>query len=697
MISAMLLAIAVFYGWLLVSRVIWPEPPAQPASTRPAGVATQPAAGTATAPAGPGAAPGTRPSGLAVVSGGDSTAPVILGDVAKDSPFPMEIKVDPAGAEVSTVRLRGHYETVEKKEPYRIIMPVDLVDESGRKRVVRSFATRIQIVEPSLEVPLDEAVWKVESSDAQQVVLSADVKTAEGRQLLRVSKTYTLRPQKAELRTSDADLSLKVENVSGQPLEVIITQQGPIGLKKEELRGEDRKVIGALWQAGTVVSKLHQRSQVIKQKQIMLGSDSKEDTRIAWVSEGNKYFGCIMAPAGRNGGDVPAVFSRAETVVFAPQVKEEEETSRQDLTFRYITEPIELPAGGSNSLAFDLYIGPKSKQIFESVETYANRSYYQVLSGEYAWCTPGWLVGVMMFLLNTVHAVWPHNYGIAIIVLVLLVKSLLHPLSVKSQVNMQKMQKNQARLKPKMDAIKEKYANDRAKMNQAIGELMKEEGINPAGQLLNCLPMMIQMPIWVALWTALSYTVEMRHAPFDGWWIRDLTRPDELLRLFDKPISIPILSTFLAMGSIQYLNVLPILLGVFQVLQTKFMPRGNVGQQATPAGAPDQLEQQRKMMMIMSVVFVLIFYNAPSGLTLYIMINNLLSIFEQLKVRRHLRELEARGQDAESEPGLLKRLVEWIIRHIRTSWLGYKWQELQKEIHEAKRIQSQRPKSKGRR
>jgi YidC/Oxa1 family membrane protein insertase len=698
MISAMLLAIAVFYGWLLVSRVIWPEQPAKPATTRPAEISgrptTQPATGAASAAAGPEAVPGSRPSGLAVVSGGENTAPIVLGNAAKDSPFPMEMKIDPAGASVSTVQLRGHYETVDEKEPYRIIMPVDLVDESGRKRVVQSFVTRIQIMNPSIEVPLDEAVWKIESNDGQQVVLSADVRTPEGQRLLRVFKTYTLRSQKAELRTSDADLSLKVENVSGQPLEIIITQQGPIGLKKEELRGEDRKVIGAVWREGAVASKLHQRSQVIKHKQITLGSDSKEGTRIAWVSEGNKYFGCIMAPAGRNSGDAPTVFSRAETVVFAPQVTDEKGMPRQDLTFRYITEPVKLAAGGSSSLTFDLYIGPKSKRIFESVETYARRSYYQVLSGEYAWCTPGWLVGVMMFLLNAVHAVWPHNYGIAIILLVLLVKTLLHPLSVKTQISMQKVQKEQARLKPKMDAIKEKYANDRAKMNQAIGELMKEEGINPAGQLLNCLPMTIQIPIWVALWTALGYTVEMRHAPFDGWWIKDLTRPDELLRLFNHPVEIPFLSSFLGMGSVQYLNVLPILLGIFQVLQTKFMPRGNVGPQAGPPGAPDQLEQQRKMMMIMSVVFVLILYNAPSGLTLYIMVNNLLSVIEQWKVRKHLRELEARGQDAESEAGLLKRMTQWVIQHGRTSWLGHKWGELQKEIVEAKRIQSQRPRGK---
>lgn len=702
-IRAMLVAIAVYFAWQLIAIRLWPPTPPQPAATRPAAVAeqatTRPATSTTTAASGPEAAAGSRPaSGVAVVSGGQDTAPVTLGSAAKDSPFPMEMKIEPAGAVVSTVSLRGYYKTVEKKEPYSVVVPVEVIDASGRRRVVSSFPTRIQVTRPAIDVPLDEAVWKVESNDGRQVVLSADVRDPEGRPLMRVLKTYTLAPQKPESNTSDASLSLKIENLSGRPLEVVVTQQGPIGFQREELRGEDRKVIGAVWREGSVVSRLHQRSDVVKRKQIELGADTKDGTRVAWVSEGNKYFGCIMAPAGRDADGGESRFARTEAFVFAPQIKDDKQIERQDLAFRYITEPIHLPPGGSDSLAFELYIGPKSKRIFESVETYARRSYYQVLSGEYAWCTPGWLVGLMMFLLNGVYAFIP-NYGVAIIVLVLLVKIALHPLSVKTQINMQKMQKNQARLKPKMDAIKQKYANDRAKMNQAMAELMKEEGMNPAGQLLNCLPMGIQIPIWVALYTALAYTVEMRHAPLDPWWIRDLTRPDQLVRLFSTPVTIPLIS-WLMMGPLQDLNLLPILLGVFQVLQARFMPRGNVGQQPAAGGAPDQLEQQRKLMMVMSVVFVFVLYNAPSGLTLYIMVNNLLSVLEQWRVRQHLRELEARGEsDKPDQPGVLKRLVRRAFggSEGRKSWLKQRWEELQKEVEEAKRIQSQREKTKGRR
>lgn len=697
MISAMLAAIAVFYAWLLIARIIWPHPP-QPA-TQPAAAVDQtssrPApASTAPSVSGPEAVPASRPaSGAASISGGSDTAPIILGSATPGGVFPMEMTIDPSGAVVSTVRLRGHYQTVERKEPYSLVEPVELVDQSGRVRVVRSFPTTLRVMSPALDVPLDEVVWQIESRDERNVVFRADASTPDGKPLLRVYKTYTLTPQEAASRTSDAGMSLRIENLLGQPIQIIVTQQGPIGFRKEDLRGEDRKVVGAVWRNGAVASKLHPRADVIKQTQIELGSDVKEGTRIAWVAEGNKYFGCIMAPAGRDDGSVPSRFTRAEAVVFAPQVKDDTQIERQDLAFRYITEPISIPTGGASELAFDLYMGPKSKRIFESVETYARRSYYQMLSGEFAWCTPSWLVGLMMVLLNGVHAIWPHNYGLSIIVLVLVVKAILHPLSVKGQVNMQKMQRSQARLKPKMDALKEKYGNDRSRLNQAMAELMKEEGINPAGQMLTCLPMMIQIPIWVALWTALGYTVEMRHAPFDGWWIKDLTQPDEFMRLFDRPVSIPVLGWLLG-GPVQYLNLLPILLAVTQVLQTKFMPRGSTAQ--TPGAKPDQIEQQRKMMMFMSVFFMFILYNAPSGLTLYIMASNIFGIIEQWRIRQHIAEFEARSEVAKARPGFLRRLLSKAFGGDgeRSSWFHSKWQELQREVEDAKRVQSQRGKGK---
>jgi YidC/Oxa1 family membrane protein insertase len=260
---------------------------------------------------------------------------------------------------------------------------------------------------------------------------------------------------------------------------------------------------------------------------------------------------------------------------------------------------------------------------------------------------------------------------------VIVVRTILHPITRRSQVNMMKMQKQMASLQPKVNAVKEKYANDRAAMNQAMMEVYKDAGVNPAGSMLTCLPMMLQLPIWAALWTALNSTVEMRHAAFDGWWIRDLTQPDALIA-FSAGVEIPLLSYVMG-GPIHSFNLLPILLAISQLIQAKFMPRSSA---PAAGGNPDQMEQQRKMMMFMSVFFLFLFYNMPSGLNLYIMTSNLAGILEQWRIRKHIAEEEEKAKFA-PPPGPKPK-----------GWFHRKWEELQKEAEEVKRIQS--PKAKKR-
>jgi len=232
-----------------------------------------------------------------------------------------------------------------------------------------------------------------------------------------------------------------------------------------------------------------------------------------------------------------------------------------------------------------------------------------------------------------------------------------------------------ASLQPKINAVKEKYGNDRQAMNQAMMEVYREAGVNPAGSVLTCIPMALQLPIWAALWAALNSTVEMRHAPLDGWWIKDLTQPDALIPL-GTAIHVPLLS-FILGGPITAINLLPILLAISQLLQAKYMPRSTAP--STP-DKPDQMEQQRKMMMFMSVFFFFMFYNMPSGLNLYIMTSNVAGIFEQWRIRQHIAEEEKRGKFAAAAAPKPK------------GWLHRKWEELQKEADQARRVHSDRTK-----
>jgi YidC/Oxa1 family membrane protein insertase len=517
-------------------------------------------------------------------------------------------------------------------------------------------------------------------------VLGVDI-DVDGNPIARVTKTYTLRRQTKEELTYDLGLSVNVDNLTDEPIDVIVTQQGSIGLRREGLRAEDRMVLAAIWEGDTLEVNQYARAKVRKQGKLELGTD-KENTRIAWAGEANQYFACLMAPVGRKGPADPPRFAALDAMTLTDM----EEGAGADLTLRYVTRPISIPAKLATSVAFDCYIGPKSKRAFQTVPEYLSRDYYQAVSISYYICAPNAVVSLMMKLLGTFHDyIWPHNYGVAIIILVLVVRTILHPITKKSQVNMVKMQKNAARLQPKIQAAKEKFANDRAAMNQAVMQIYKEEGVNPAGQMLTCLPMMLQIPIWGGLFTALNFTIEMRHAPFDGWWIKDLAGQDALIH-FAHPITIPLIGVLMG-GPIHSLNLLPILLGISQILQAKYMPRGNPGVQAS--GNPDQLEQQRKMMTFMSLFMVMIFYNAPSGLNLYIMASNFFGVLEQWRIRQHLAAQEEKGEpSAPAKPSPGKTPDRKPAAGPREkSWLQKKWDAVQKQVEDAKRVQS--PKHKG--
>jgi YidC/Oxa1 family membrane protein insertase len=696
MILAIMASIAVFYLWIIVAVRIWPPtPPAtQPAvATAPAAVTQPPVATQAEAPgsapstarasapaSAPGIAAASQPS-AANVQGGGEDRPLVIGGTGKDSPYPMSLELMPRGAALANARLRDHYQTVERKQPYAILEPV--VPPGDGAAAVYSFTTaKIRFDSLNLDVPLRDVIWAGEplttNGGVQTKTFFVNINAPDGKPLARVSKTYTLPQHSTESMRYDFDLSLKIDNLSGQPQRIILVQEGPVGFRKEEPRSEDRKVLAALRADGRLTVTGHMRPQVIKKGQIVLGSDDGT-THIAWAAEINKTFASIVTPAGR-----PAVESVKFSSLEALDLVKEDPAEMPEvtgLTFQFVTAPYTLAPGASEQVAFNCYLGPKSKRAFQDVPAYAQQDYYAVITESFPWCAPGGLIALMMWLLNAFHAIPPHNYGIAIIILVLVVRAILHPITKRSQINMTKMQKQMAWLQPKLTAIKEKYANDRVQQNQAIMEVYQEAGVNPAGQFLSCLPMALQMPIWIALWTALASTIEMRHAPFDGFWIKDLAAPDALITF--SPVTIPLISWFT--GPIHSLNLLPILLGISQALQTKFMPRG-ASPQAT-AGQPDQLEQQRKMMMWMSVIFVLMLYNAPSGLNLYIMASNFFSLLEQWRIRQHIAEEEKRHPGGFEPKKKTERKRSWF-----SGYLMDKWGELAKQADEAKRAQSPRDK-----
>jgi len=261
----------------------------------------------------------------------------------------------------------------------------------------------------------------------------------------------------------------------------------------------------------------------------------------------------------------------------------------------YISPTISLGASGGASSGYTLYFGPRDQDILKAagkkLDSAINFGWFDIIAKP------------LHFLLRFFNG-YVHNYGISIIILTILVKIIFWPLTHKSYVSMKEMQK----LQPLMAKIREKYKDDREQMQRELMGLYKTYKVNPMG---GCLPMIIQIPIFFALYKILSISIELRQAPF-MLWITDLSAPD---RLFSFPFSIPFM--YPPYG----IPVLTLLMGASMFLQQKMSP---------PAGDP----AQAKMMMFMPIIFTFMFINFQSGLVLYYLINTIIGIGQQYRIKK---------------------------------------------------------------
>ena len=237
--------------------------------------------------------------------------------------------------------------------------------------------------------------------------------------------------------------------------------------------------------------------------------------------------------------------------------------------------------GNAGRAAVALYAGPEEPRKLERIAPGLD------LAVDFGWLT---VIAVPLFwLLEWLHRL-VGNWGVAIILLTVIIKALFYPLSAASYRSMAKMRV----VAPKLQRIKDQYGNDRQRMQQAMMELYKTEHINPLG---GCMPIVIQIPVFIALYWVLLASVELRHAPF-MLWIDDLAAKDPFY-------------------------VLPILMGASMIIQTRLNPE-----------PPDPV--QAKVMKIMPIVFSVFFFFFPAGLVLYWLVNNVLSILQQWHITRTL-------------------------------------------------------------
>lgn len=250
---------------------------------------------------------------------------------------------------------------------------------------------------------------------------------------------------------------------------------------------------------------------------------------------------------------------------------------------RFVSTAVSLNPGQSATVPYRLYFGPKDLDILKS----QGDQLEQVID-------LGWFSAIAKPMLHSIKLFYRylHNYGLAIIVITVILKILFFPLTHKSYKSMKEMQK----LQPKMQELKEKFKDDRDAMNRAVMELYKTHKVNPLG---GCLPMIVQIPVFFGLYKALMFSIELRHAPF-YFWLQDLSAKDPYY-------------------------VTPVIMGATMFIQQKMTPTNM-----------DPL--QAKMMLALPVVFTFMFLNFPSGLVLYWLVNNILTIAQQAYINKSLKE-----------------------------------------------------------
>jgi YidC/Oxa1 family membrane protein insertase len=257
--------------------------------------------------------------------------------------------------------------------------------------------------------------------------------------------------------------------------------------------------------------------------------------------------------------------------------------------------PVSVPAATSVAREYSIYAGPKDPEQLAAAGAQLNRS----IDLGYFWMAP--LTRAFVWLLKACHAVIP-NYGVAIILLTVIVRLFTAPLAAKQMKSMKRM----GEIQPKLKALQEKHKDDRQQQSQEMMKLYKEAGVNPLG---GCLPMVLQIPVFIGLYYALQSSIDLRQAPF-MLWINDLSRPETLFTI--PGVGWPV-------------RVLPVLMTLSMVLQ----------QRMTPTTTMDPV-QQRTMQIVMPIMFFFMFYGFPAGLVLYWLVSNLLAVAQQLYLNRQV-------------------------------------------------------------
>ncbi len=360
----------------------------------------------------------------------------------------------------------------------------------------------------------------------------------DGKPLARVRKTYhldSIPESKGKSEGYEIAVTTAVENRTGAAMTVSTKFNGPLPPRPEASR-LDRTLIGGYDNAQNVELNFHSIEELKPTAPTRdMTKGDKDFLPLVWAGIGGTYFNGITGPLPIDSLKLsPEQYIQN---VEADSIHPEVLATHPRVSMSFTTGDLKIDPGATLSIPVRVFFGPKPRWLLQN-DYYSSAmiGYDKTLvmsSGPCGYCAITWLINVLVDMMRVFHWVFggfigdgSHgDWGLSIIALVCVVRLVLHPITKKSQVNMMRMGK----MGPEVERLKKKYGDDKEALSKAQMEMYKEMGFTP---ILGCLPMFLQMPIFISLWQALQSTFEMRHAPF-LWgltWIKDLSQPDQLIK-----------------------------------------------------------------------------------------------------------------------------------------------------------------------
>ena len=463
------------------------------------------------------------------------------------------LKISTRGGDIVEAKLR-EYDTEQGNG-----IPYTVMQNGPQKYIAQSGLTGAQGID---RIVPGRPIYQVEKSNfeltgSDPLVVDLNYVSENG---LAVTKRFTFKPSSYAV-----DVEFIVQNNTSQPASVQMYGQ----LKQSTLTNTGSTLMPTY--RGTAYSTTEERYEKVDFDDIA-ESNLNVATQGGWIAMLEHYFVSAWVPNKAASNQLYTSYSSNSEAVIG---------------FKSPSVIIDPNTSGTTSAIF--YVGPKDQDVLasiaESLDLTIDYGFLFMISQPLFWL----LITIQSFV---------SNWGVAIIIITLIVKGAMYPLTKAQYTSMARMRE----LQPKMQQLKERFGDDRQKMSQATMELYRKEKVNPAG---GCLPLLIQMPIFLALYWVFLESVELRHAPF-GLWIQDLSAQDPFY-------------------------ILPILMGASMYIMQKMQPM------------TIQDPMQQKIMQYMPVVFTVFFLWFPSGLVLYWLVSNVISIIQMKIIFASIEKAEAKA------------------------------------------------------